>query len=283
MNHERTHTLFSKLRRLLGRVPNDTRPATLHQLRTTVRRVESILNFYFPESRNHRKLMKLLARVRRRAGRVRDIDVQLAALATIRIGRDVGGKGLLQQTLEGIRVRRLRKVKSALDERSVRVARRRLRHAMQAMASTPAPGDSAIAALAAAGRLGRRRTPSTEDELHAYRMEGKYSRYLAEAAVETTDTVSLIEQLKRMQDVIGEWHDWYLLNRTGTKVLGDVSRHPLAAAISNIARAKFARAQRAIDEARPGLLQMYTTARKRAASEPHPAAGRRTDARFAAA
>ena len=278
MDQERTKTLFRKLTRLLGKASSDTRAENVHQLRTTVRRVESLLDFYFPDSEDHRKLLKQLARIRRRAGRVRDVDVQLAALRTLRIGRDTAGKSRLQEALDRSRTKRARKLESVLDSDTVQTVRKRLRRAAAATNEAPAPADPVAAALRTAARLARAKPPAGEDDMHAYRMEGKQARYLAEMAGDVPEAVALVTQLKRMQDAIGDWHDWYTLRRTAAKVFDEAAPRPLSAAIENIANAKLVQAQRVIADVGPHLLAMYSSARR-----PRPAAAQRTTSRTAVA
>lgn len=278
MDQERTRTLFRKLARLLGKASSDTRPENVHQLRTTVRRVESLLDFYFPGADDHRKLLKQLARIRRRAGRVRDVDVQLAALRTLRIGRDAAGKSRLQEALDRARAKHTRKLESELDAATVQAVRKRLRRAAEDIAEAPAPADPVAAALRAAARLARAKPPAGEDALHTYRMEGKHARYLAEMAGDVHEAVTLIAPLKRTQDALGDWHDWYTLSRTAAKVLDDAAPRPLAAAIENIARAKCAQAQRVMEDVRPDLVALHTAARRK-----RPAASQKSTSRTAVA
>jgi hypothetical protein len=61
-------------------------------------------------------------------------------------------------------------------------------------------------------------------------------------------------------------------------VLDDATPRPMAAAIENVARAKFAHAQRVIEDARPAVLAMYGSARR-----PRPAAPAKNATRSAVA
>ena len=81
----RTQALFDKLLRI-SRRSSGAKPETVHQLRTTIRRVETLLATTLPAlGRKEQKLLKQLDRLRRRAGKVRDLDVQIQALRSLRL------------------------------------------------------------------------------------------------------------------------------------------------------------------------------------------------------
>jgi hypothetical protein len=63
----------------------------------------------------------------------------------------------------------------------------------------------------------------------------------------------VIEQLKRMQDVIGDWHDWLTLTERAEKLFGGVKSSALVAAMRNLTRAKFRQGIDAVAETK-GLL-----------------------------
>lgn len=65
-----------KLRKLLKKMPKQPAPEQVHDLRTNTRRVEAILAAVSPESAQKEKpLLKELAAIRKKAGKVRDMDV----------------------------------------------------------------------------------------------------------------------------------------------------------------------------------------------------------------
>jgi CHAD domain-containing protein len=67
------------------------------------------------------------------------------------------------------------------------------------------------------------------ENLHDFRKATKKARYVAESAVEKGPYSSVAKALKRVQDAIGEWHDWQcLLEEAGTalgKDAPDLSAH----------------------------------------------------------
>src|SRR5438270_4093198 len=57
----------------------------VHRFRTNSRRVEALIGDLAPESRNKKKLLKLLTRLRKKAGKLRDLDVAISFLQNLRI------------------------------------------------------------------------------------------------------------------------------------------------------------------------------------------------------
>jgi CHAD domain-containing protein len=55
--------------------------------------------------------------------------------------------------------------------------------------------------------------------LHDFRKAAKKARYIAEAG--SADQSSVAKALKRVQDAIGEWHDWLCLQQDAREALGD--------------------------------------------------------------
>src|SRR5689334_6522198 len=73
------------LQALVKSVVDKAKPRDVHHLRTTIRRFETLLPEREDDApRAERKLRKQLERIRKRAGKVRDADVHLQALATLK-------------------------------------------------------------------------------------------------------------------------------------------------------------------------------------------------------
>ena len=102
-------------------------------------------------------------------------------------------------------------------------------------------------------QLGRDHVPLTEKTLHQYRIIGKRARYIAELSANQPGAALVVEQLKRMQDVIGDWHDWLELGDRAEKLLGSVKDSALVAMLRNVTRAKFRQGADALVEARTAL------------------------------
>src|ERR1700690_3686362 len=100
VDHKRSRLAFQKLNRQLGKLSTKPAPANVHKFRTYGRRVEALLEALVPHpNRNDKKLLKLLARLRKKAGRVRDLDVQISALRNLKISQEAVAKSQLIHTL----------------------------------------------------------------------------------------------------------------------------------------------------------------------------------------
>lgn len=92
--------------------------------------------------------------------------------------------------------------------------------------------------------------------LHSYRIEVKRLRSVLEmAAEETGEQHQLIEELKRVQDAIGEWHDWVELTNIAQKVLQHRKSCGVVTNIRDTAREKFKEALRITEELRQRYLR----------------------------
>ena len=58
------------------------------------------------------------------------------------------------------------------------------------------------------------------ENLHEFRKATKKARYIAESEAEGEDYSSVAKALKRVQDAIGEWHDWLCLWEEARTALG---------------------------------------------------------------
>ena len=235
---------FEKLEKHLSKLSLTSAAENVHRFRTYSRRVEVLLDeFAGTPSRNQRKLQKLLAKLRKKAGRVRDLDVQSALLRSLKSPQAPTQKSQLQRILAGDRVKREKKLCKAFDEETVAEIRKRLRRAERdiEIAKNPNPVQAAKGLL---HDVGHDHGPITEPVLHRYRIAVKRARYVTELGGNSSGDY-IGEQLRRIQDMIGDWHDWLLLTERAEKMFGSVQDSPLVAELRNVTRAKFREAARA--------------------------------------
>jgi len=91
---ERTRLVFQKMDRALLSPPSGLDAESVHGFRTTSRRLQTLLEEVIHDrDRNQKKLLKMLDRIRKRAGKVRDLDVQLAALRSLKVPQEPRRKG----------------------------------------------------------------------------------------------------------------------------------------------------------------------------------------------
>jgi len=250
---KRTRESFRKLDRQLSRLANKATPRNVHQFRTISRRVETILEELAPRTnRNARKLSKQLVKIRKKAGRLRDLDIQIAALRDLKGHEANGQRSRLLQSLLEERMRREKRLVNALDRKAVAEIRKRLKRETGKLALPPNT-EPLLVALNKLARLAREHAPLTERTLHEYRIMGKRARYIAELSDRQREAAFLIKELKAVQDVVGDWHDWLELSVRAENLLGGVKDSALVAMLRNVTRAKFRQGVDALVEMRTKL------------------------------
>jgi CHAD domain-containing protein len=250
---KRSRLTFQKVSRELTKLTRKPVPESVHKFRTNSRRVEAILTELVPHlSRNDRKLLKLLMRLRKKAGRVRDLDVQIASLRNLKIPESNGEKANLIEILIGERREREKKLEHAFDRETANEIRRRLRRAVNEMA-VPDDADPLALTLKQLAQLGRDHATLSEKTLHRYRIIGKRARYITELIDNDPEAKRVVEQLKHMQDIIGDWHDWLKLTQRAEELLDGNRQSALVAMLRNVTRAKFRESVDAVAETRVGL------------------------------
>jgi len=236
---KRSRLTFQKLDRELRKLAKKPAPDSVHKFRTNSRRVEALLSEVAPEChRNDEKLLKLLARLRKKAGRVRDLDVQIASLRDLKFPQANGHKSQVMDALVGERAKREKKLARAFDQGTTGEIRKRLKRAAHEM-DIPRDTDPLTLTIRKLEELGHNQAPLTEKMLHQYRIIGKRARYIAELADGDPEAKRIVEQLKHMQDVLGDWHDWLKLTEKAEALLGGVRDSPLVAMLRNVTQAKF--------------------------------------------
>jgi CHAD domain-containing protein len=206
--------------------------------------VEALLEQLAPESANKRKLLKQLSRLRNKAGKVRDLDVQIAFLKELKVPDRQGHRVQLLEILAEEKSKRSKKLVSSFNSDEVRKLRKRLKKNYSELKLDGVdPLKLAFASLPKAEN-----PPATDKALHSYRISAKHARYLAELAPSSPAAKTFIQELKRAQDAMGEWHDTLKLSQRAEKLFGSVRDSALVSALQNIARAKFRRASSSLLE-----------------------------------
>ena len=200
--------------------------------------------------------MKLLKKIRHAAGAVRDLDVHRKLLEKL-VRRDAGQEGekmrenatavtpgLVETPEAGLRGKvveqqagdldawlkhrrdelahglrwhapelvdkldkRMEELEAALQEKSARRSRKK------------APG---VVALDRFARLTTEMQVLDAGNLHDFRKGAKKARYVAELAARGDEQAKQVgEALKKLQDEIGDWHDWLVLAEEAHTALGD--------------------------------------------------------------
>lgn len=238
---------FRKLRKVPKIVTKRPSPEEVHDLRTRTRRLESTLHaLLLDQERDGRRLLRTVSPIRKKAGKVRDMDVLTGFAATL--AND--DQGCLIRLLEHLGAKRLqfaRRLRAAVAQKRKKARRRLRQYARLIGRNVTGSGKStsdnlewsanarAIALqlsseLAAWSRL-------NSSNLHPYRLKVKELRYVLQLAEGQDDP--LVDALGEVKDAIGEWHDWSELAAVATEILDHGSGCKVLKQIRAISRAKF--------------------------------------------
>jgi len=239
---KQARTVFARMNHYLGQLPKDSKRENVHRFRTNSRRVEALVSDLAPESGNKRKLVKLLSKLRKKAGRLRDLDVQIAFLKELKVPDRQNHRAQLLQTLVEEQAHRSKKLGKHFDREKIRELCRRLERVEPHLALQGLdPLRLAMTRLPRPGHM-----PLSEKTLHAYRIAAKQARYVAELAQGSPRAELFITELKQAQDEIGQWHDMLKLTERAAALFGGVHDSPLVSLLENLTRARFKRAGRAL-------------------------------------
>src|SRR5580658_2121728 len=249
----RSRLVFQRLARELTKLAKNPAPESVHKFRTNSRRVEALLSEVVPQlKRNDKKLLKLLSRLRKKAGRVRDLDVEIASLRSLKVPEGNGHKSEFVSNLAQERSKHEQKLAKAFNRKTADEVKKRLKRAVSEI-DIPKDTDPLALTLNKLAKLGREHVTLTEKTLHQYRIIGKRARYIAELANPDAEAKRIVDRLKHMQDVIGDWHDWLKLTQKAEALFGGVRDSALVAMLRNVTQAKFRQSVDAVAETRAAL------------------------------
>jgi CHAD domain-containing protein len=273
---QQAHLVFDRMTRQIARVSKDAKPENVHRFRTNGRRVEVLVGNLSPQDANTRKLLKRLSKLRRKAGKVRDLDVQIAFLKELKIPDRQNHRAILLDKLTDEQQKQSRKFVRSLDRAAMRKLRKRLRKAKtETNLSEIDPLKVAFSRLPKTGQW-----PLNEKNLHACRISAKHARYLAELCPDSVDAKLVVGELKKAQDEIGRWHDVLKLTERAQELFGGVRDSALVSALENINHARFRRAGSALHSALKAISEIERRNRASVEFRPQPA---ESSARVAAA
>ncbi|HEX4604542.1 MAG TPA: CHAD domain-containing protein, partial [Candidatus Angelobacter sp.] len=212
---------------------NDVAPKAVHRLRTTIRRIESLISYSHPDlDKKLERSLEKLTDLRKRAGKVRDMDVQIALLGVLANGSTVKDRETLAELLGKMRDRQTQRLVSAVQKLRRSKFFARMNRIAERAGAVPegrnrplAPLEEARAQLAVmAGDFASQNLSHQNQKisrLHDARISLKRIRYLAELAEKSTGQKSFIRELKAVQDAGGDGHDWLELTNTAEKRFSD--------------------------------------------------------------
>lgn len=253
-----------KLRKLLKKMPSDPTPKQIHTFRTNARKFEATLEAVGIKPD---KAFKPLFRLRKRAGKIRDMDVFTSFAASLPVkGQQQSEEGecsvRLLEHLGAKRHKQATKFRAEADQYS-RQLRKTLKGAAKEFAkevTDNARGKdhqaSSRAASSAMELLQELADPPrlTKSNLHAYRLKVKELRNVLRLAENGPDQ-QFIAQLGEVKDAIGEWHDWEELLAIATDLL-DHSGCALLSKIKVTADDRYQRARSVAEQLRKQYLRL---------------------------
>src|SRR5215469_16043824 len=115
LEEKRVKTLAENLAAAAARLAHDVTPKYVHRLRTTIRRIESLTGYaHLDLGRKQEKALLTLAALRKRAGKVRDLDVQAKLLDAIANTSTRQDRQALTEALKRKRNRQAERLQDAL-------------------------------------------------------------------------------------------------------------------------------------------------------------------------
>jgi CHAD domain-containing protein len=236
-----------KLKRFVKKVPTQPAPEQVHDLRTNARKLESALHALSLDSNGtERRLLKSIKRVRRRAGKIRDMDVLMAHVCSAKASGEQDCEVQLLEHLGTQRRKQAKKLRSTVLKESG-VLKKTLRQEaaeLESLLQDDQPTEAAAAAMAHAVELTTELNDPprlNKNNLHPYRLKVKELRYLLQMA-ETNDHPAFVKDLGEVKDAIGEWHDWEELIAIAREVLDHGSGCELLRKFKEISRSKYEQA-----------------------------------------
>ena len=217
------------------------RPRAVHKVRTEARRVEAQLELLsllkkLPSHRSEAgRALRLLKKIRRAAGRVRDLDVQRKLLKT-----HVTENTEQQTPHTAIELSELAELRQTRKRRRKRAARKLLKLIDKRQSKLTAVFDALLTALGPVQDLqlptaellrlidqrfrGTHaliiRHPSSE-HLHSIRKAARLARYQAEIAPDSAAATQAAQRYEALQVAGGHWHDTLSLAADAATELGD--------------------------------------------------------------
>jgi CHAD domain-containing protein len=263
---QRIENNVRKLRKVLKKAPKRINPDQIHKIRTGARRIEAVLETLARDaSSNERRLLKYLAEIRKRCGKVRDMDVFSTHLAATNLKSETQALVLLFEYLGAKRYRYAQKLHQWMKRKGP-VTRRRLKkmsarlekslkkadHLLTSDAGLTA--DAMASALALSSALA---VPShlQSSNLHEYRIKIKDLRDILQSVTHAEQHNKFVETLGKCKDAIGEWHDWEELLRIAGKVLKDEKNTKLLGELKKICEQKYQHALAVTNKMREEYVQ----------------------------
>ncbi|HKV48322.1 MAG TPA: CHAD domain-containing protein [Candidatus Acidoferrales bacterium] len=267
LNEKRLEKSIKKLRKILKKRAKPLEPEDVHDLRTRSRRIETSIQATQPSTKhNERTLLRNLRRIRKRAGKVRDMDVLTSHVLNLQVKGEEECRTRLAEHLGNERYKQAEKLRRTIKRygektrRQLKRTHRRFAREIEGASSNGQKLESA-AAITALQQSADLASPLTlnRGNLHPYRMKVKELRYVLQAGEGEGDR-KFVASLSETKDAIGEWHDWEELTSIAQDVLDHQPHCALIGELKRISREKYESAMSIVNKLRAGYLKAKRTA-----------------------
>ena len=196
------------LREALKTTIRNPDPKPLHNLRSTLRRIQALLQLQpDPDSTTH--FLKATKPIRQSSGTLRDLDIQLDLLT--HLPEDPATAALIRH-LQKARHKHATNLQLLLHKHHKKL----LAQLAELDALNPAPSPSIPPARLAQTLFSRTTAtldPHNIDQLHAIRKAARISRHIAESSTKSA-TSATSQRFHHLHQTLGRWHDWLILTDT---------------------------------------------------------------------
>jgi CHAD domain-containing protein len=247
---------------------HDANSAAVHRVRTSSRRLQAMLQAMLREApavvmqqveQPARAMLRPLKQIRRAAGPVRDLDVHRRLLESW-LGEgepkpDDGNDSPDPDSDANVLRAQAEKLDTWLKGERKHQAhgmQKQIRKQLQGLPQLRSTLWTAIAQIPPGTEWAQRSADAVAledfvraadamplldaENLHDFRKATKKARYVAESGAQGQSHSSVAKALKRIQDAIGEWHDWLCLAQEAKTALGQDAPELTAALEHEVAR-----------------------------------------------
>lgn len=248
----RVHKSIAPVDKFLKEAPKDPTPEKVHDLRTSTRRLESALEaLKIAKKRTKKRLLQNLALLRKRSGKLRDMDVLTAH--TMSIKPDHAEQECVVELLEHLganrskQAKKLRKTAAKVGSRlredleSLSKKLKKLARKQRQKGNVNVSNSQKTSALTEFAAQLHSPAHLNKSNLHSYRVRVKELRYVLQLS-EEAQADRFVSALGEVKDAIGEWHDWEELVAIASEVLEHGAQCKLVQQLKRTATQKFEKA-----------------------------------------
>jgi CHAD domain-containing protein len=229
-----------------------------------------IAAFGLDSNGNERRLLRDLKPIRKRAGKIRDMDVLRDYASDVHVDGEADCLVQLLEHLGASRDKEVKKLRAVVATHAPALRRRQKtssRHIKKLLrqadkigfgSSPPATRDAMASAIQLSSELVAPKRLDRKN-LHPYRLKLKELRYVLQLASDS-DHQRFVDKLGEVKDAIGEWHDWEELIGIADSVLDHGASCKLPKKLRAISKDKYDRALKLATQMRSTYFASRTSA-----------------------